>query len=152
MHRFPDLIERHRVDPGRLVHVGAADGLEVSRYYEAGFSRITVIDPDPARARALRTRFPGVETDVTARLDADAQVLVIRHPAQARALLASAPWGSLAVIVARASTFCEAGPSDPAGRFVEVERWTRDTEADPDVVFMCRPLQSVTPQPPMEGT
>jgi len=61
MQAFPELVKRHRVDPGKLVHVGAHEGQEMRFYYEAGFTDMVLVEPIPELAKQLRTRFPGVE-------------------------------------------------------------------------------------------
>lgn len=143
MWRFPDLISRHRVDPGHLVHVGVIRDQEVSYYYEAGFSHITVAYPDPMVAKVIRTRFPGVDVnmDEERRLDAiapDARVLVVRTPGNEVSTLLAAPWSFLDLIIVET---CTAIGDDPASTydlvteivttrgFVEVERWTRDFDS-----------------------
>lgn len=156
MQDFPDLVRRHRVDPGHLVHVGNAQGREITAYYEAGFTNITVVDSAPERIRAVRTRFPGVEVrEVTGhegfRLDAttpDAKVAVVQIPGHELTVLTHAPWGSLDLLVV-GTTHTDETPSPydlvteavTTKGFVEVDRWTRSNNGrgggdDLDVVFM----------------
>jgi hypothetical protein len=141
---FTDLIRRHRVDPGRLVHVGAAQGSEISTYYEAGFYDVAVVDFDPERTRVLRNRYPGVEIDYLGRLDA-AKVLVINQPGQELEFLDSAPWDDLILLIV--STSADGGPSPydlvieavTTRGFVEVDQWEKSHGgggADLDVAFM----------------
>lgn len=147
MQHFPDLVRRHRVDPGALVHVGDADGEAIPAYYEAGFTDITVVDTDPERLRALRTRFPGVDAKQVTEFELDGfrldavtskvQVLVVNMPGHELTVLASAPWDRLSLLVVETSahlTVTHATAYDLVTEvvttrgFVEVDRWTRSGE------------------------
>lgn len=158
MHRFPGLVARHRVDPGYLVHVGVCGREAVPFYHEAGYTHITVIEPAPDEAWALRHQFPGIEViqgscapakdNRALRLDAitpRAQTVVVNDPGSELAILAGAPWGAIDLLIVNTST---SDTTDFANAydlvtevvttrgFVEVDRWTRDTDGAVDVVFM----------------
>lgn len=149
---FPALCQRHKVDPkGPLIHVGDAQGRNVPEYYEAGFYDIIVVAPGSDRARALRTRFPGVDvqevTEAGFRLDAaspTAQVAVVDVPGHELAVLEFAPWDSLRLLIVNTSasdnsagaSSCDLVTEMATTRgFVEVDRWKR-TDTDLDVAFV----------------
>lgn len=158
MHTFPDLVRRHRVDPGHLVHVGSAQGREIAAYYDAGFTDITVVDSVPDSIRAVRTRFPGVDVkEVTGhdgfRLDAAipvASVVVVQMPGHELAILAHAPWDHLNLLVVGtthsdsgvyASSYDLVTEAVTTRGFIEVDRWTRSNNRgngfnDLDVAYM----------------
>jgi hypothetical protein len=151
---FTDLVRRHRVDPGRLVHVGETQDRAIPTYYDAGYFDITIVESDPQRVRAVRTRFPGVSVIDTSvgeyrRLDAvadDAHTLVINDSGHELKLLTEAPWASLELlIVATDDTPPVDGPSPydlvteavTTRGFVEVDSWPRrGGGAGLDVAFM----------------
>lgn len=155
---FADLVDRHRVDPGRLVHVGSTVGLgpkdAVTAYYEAGYTDITVVDSDPRRIKALRTRFPGVDvvevrSDRVFRLDAtapDAHTAVVNMSGHELAVLQFAPWSSLRLLTVCTTAADNAtGPSSydlvtetvTTRGFVEVGTWPRlGSGSDIDVAFI----------------
>lgn len=58
---FPALIARLRIEPNHLIHVGAHQGEEMPFYQEAAVERITLVEPIPALADALREKFPSVD-------------------------------------------------------------------------------------------
>lgn len=158
-----DLIARHLVDLGHVVHVGAVEGPEIAAYYEAGFSHITVVDADPERVRSIRTRYPGVDVvqavctpaeargndDVEVRrLDAiapEAKIVTINSPGNERAILAHAPWDSLKLAIVGTCTADDPSPYDLVTEiattrgFVEVDRWTRSYPTLLDVAYMKGP-------------
>lgn len=155
MHRFPDLIARHRVDPGHLVHIGAHGGQAVPFYYEAGFNQITMLVSGSNRATVLRTRFPGVDVrcvpifgEGSDRLDAlfpRARVMIVSEPGGELAILASVPWDSVDLLIISTSIIKItdfASPYDLVTEavttrgFVEVDRWTREHTGSLDVIFM----------------
>lgn len=134
MHEFPELIRRHQVDPGPLVHVGAAQAREIPAYYEAGFFDITVVDPDPERAKALRTRFPGVNVVEDLRLDAPVHAVTVNEPGRELDVLDTLPWASLTLLIVAttskdganaASSYDLVTEAVTTRGFVEVDRWTR---------------------------
>jgi len=144
---FTDLIERHRLTPGRLVHIGSTEALSVPDYYEAGYTDITVIDADPERIKSVRTRFPGVNAvetqDELASVGSNAHTFVINTPGHELALTQFIPWDSLQLLIVRTTAADNAnGPSSydlvtetAATRgFTEVDRWARG--ADLDVAFL----------------
>jgi len=148
MQAFPELVRRHRVDPGPLVHVGGLQDRAIPAFYEAGFFDITVVDSDPERVRALRTRFPGVDfsTEGAERIDA-ASVLVINTPGYELDLLSFVPWGNLTLLIVATNT--KDGDSAVSSYdlvtelvttrgFIEVDRWTREPYdgADTNVAFL----------------
>lgn len=126
--RFPELVRRHSLHPGRLVHVGARDGHEVFAYDQAGFADLVLIEPAPERVLRLRRRFPGARVIQAAcsdregradlmtqsngplrdvalmRLDVAAplsRAAVVDTPGHERAVLAAAPWLTLDVVIVR---------------------------------------------------
>ena len=157
--RFLDLVTRHQVDPGHLVHVGTVNGPEISAYRLAGFDHVTVVNADPDQARALQGRFPwvdaqrmvctlaetrGDDTIEVRRLDAiapSANVAVINSLGHERAILASAPWDSLDLLIVGTCTANEPSMYDLVTEivttrgFVEVDRWTRDA-SNHDVAYI----------------
>ena len=152
MNEFPELIRRHQVDPGPLVHVGAAQRHEIPAYYEAGFSDITVIDSAPERVKSLRTRFPGVfivemTGNETLRLDARARVVTVNVPGHELAVLDALPWDNLTLLTVAttakdgadaASSYDLVTEAVTTRGFVEVDRWTRHPHdaADVNVVYL----------------
>lgn len=154
-----DLIARHLVDLGHIVHVGAVEGPEIAAYYEAGFYRITVVDADPDRVRSIRTRYPGVEVEQAVcspaetrgndeikvrRLDAiapSAKIVVINSPGHGRAILATAPWSSIELVIVGTCTTDEPSEYDlmteavTTRGYVEVDRWTRNASTQ-DVAYL----------------
>ena len=157
MHEFPELIRRHQVDPGRLVHVGAAQGREIPAYYEAGFFDITIVDAAPERVREVRTRFPGVNVvEVTSATDFrpgagvfSAHTVVINTPGHELAVLDGPLWNDLVILIVATNakdTGNAASPYDLVTEavttrgFVEVDRWTRDPRSGADtIVAYLRP-------------
>lgn len=157
MHEFPELIRRHQVDPGPMVHVGAAQGHEISAYYEAGFFDITVVDSAPERVKSVRTRFPGV--DVVAVETSDdfrpgagifsAKFVVINTPGHELNVLNTVIWGDLALLIVATNAKDASNAASPydlvteavtTRGFVEVDRWTRDPRSGADtVVAFLRP-------------
>lgn len=147
MHEFPELIRRHQVDPGPLAHVGAAQAREIPAYYEAGFSDITVVETDPERAKALRTRFPGVNVVEDLALDAQVQAVTVNEPGRELEILDLIPWASLTLLTVAttakdgadaASSYDLVTEVVTTRGFVEVDRWTRHPEdgADINVAFI----------------
>ena len=158
MHRFPGLIARHRVDPGHLVHAGVRGREAVPFYHEAGYTRITVIEPAPGEAWVLRSQFPSVDViqgscspakdNHALRLDAAApraHAVVVNDPGSELAVLAGVPWDTLDLLIVNTSTsdvteFASAydlvTEVVTTRGFVEVDRWTRDTDGTLDAVFM----------------
>jgi len=160
MQFFPDLIERHQVDPGHLVHVGSVEGPEIPAYYDAGFNHITVVNADPDQARLLRRWFPAVQVEQAVcslaetrgddtievrRLDAiapSANVAVVNSLGHERAILQTAPWENLEMLVVGTCTTNEPSMYDLVTEvvttrgFVEVDRWTRNTTSAQDVAYM----------------
>lgn len=59
--QLPALLERLGVEPRHVVHVGAHDGEEMPYYEAAKFERITLVEPLPDKAAALRAKWPYVE-------------------------------------------------------------------------------------------
>jgi len=152
MHELPVLVDRHRIKPGPLVHVGAAQDREIPAYYEAGFLDLTVVDSAAERVRVLRTRFPGVDVrEVTGnegfRLDTTApraQAAVVNLPGHELAVLEFAPWDTLRLLIVRTSTTDNTNGASSydllteavtTRGFVEVEQWRR-ADQDLDVVFV----------------
>lgn len=149
---FEDLIDRHRVDPGRLVHVGSTEGDAVRSYYQAGYFDIRVVDSDPEHIKALHTRYPGVAT-INAqgpfRLDAiapNAHTVVVNTPGRELAVIQFLPWSDLRLLVVGTTAADNVnGPSSydlvtetvTTRGFVEVDRWDRGGGgSDLDVAFM----------------
>lgn len=133
-----DLVRRHRVDPGRLVHVGTVTGREIPAYYDAGYVDITVVCADQRQIRAVRTRFPGVDAvetrDELASTSLGAHTFVVNVPGHELALMQFTPWtSSQLLIVATSTADTENGPSScdlvtetvTTRGFVEVDRWER---------------------------
>lgn len=157
MREFPELIRRHQVDPGPMVHVGAAQGHEIPAYYEAGFFDITVIDSAPERVKSVRTRFPGV--DVIEMTSADdfrpgagvfsSPVVVVNMPGHELAILDTVIWGDLALLIVATNAKDASNAASPydlvteavtTRGFVEVDRWIRDPRSGADtVVAFLRP-------------
>lgn len=144
---FVDLIERHKLTPGRLVHVGSTEPESIPDYYEARYFDITVIDADPERIKSVRTRFPGVNavetTDELASLRLDAHTVVINTPGHELALMQFIPWDSIELLIVRTSAADNAnGPSSydlvtetaTVRGFVEVDQ--RGGGADLEVAFL----------------
>lgn len=146
------LVRRHRITPGPLVHVGAAQDREIPAYYEAEFFDITVVDSVPDRVRALRTRFPGVDVrEVTdgegLRLDAiapGAHAAAVNLPGHELAVLEFAPWDTLRLLIVRTTTADNANGANSydlltevvtTRGFVEVDQWQRSGQ-DLDAVFV----------------
>ena len=59
---FPHLVEKLRIQPTHIIHVGAHRGEEVQFYKEAGAGHITLVEPIPELAELLRDRY---EEDAT---------------------------------------------------------------------------------------
>ena len=148
MQQFPDLVRRHNVTPGPLVHVGGLLGDEIEAYYEAGFYDITVvrIGSDVAR-RHMRNRFPGVDVRDGVGLDATAPaVLIINTPGQELEALQFTPWDDLRLIVVETTDNAASGltasqydlvtEAITTRGFVEVDRWTRSDVGGLRVAFM----------------
>lgn len=152
MNELPELIRRHQVDPGPLVHVGAAP--DVPAYYQAGYSDITVVDSAPERVRALRTRFPGVNVvEVTGAEDFrpgagvfSAHTVVINTPGHELAVLGQTLWNNLVLLIVATNLKDADNAASPydlvtevvtTRGFVEVDRWTRHPAdgADVNVAF-----------------
>lgn len=134
MHEFPELVRRHRVDPGPLMHVGAAQAREIPTYYEAGFFDITVVESDHERAKALRTRFPGVNVVEDTGLDAPVRAVTVNVPGRELEVLDLIPWASLTLLTVAttakdganaASSYDLVTEAVTTRGFVEVDRWTR---------------------------
>lgn len=157
MHEFPELIRRHQVDPGPLLHVGAAQDRQIPAYYEAGFSDMTIVDSAPERIREVRTRFPGVNVlEVTGSNDFrpgagafSAHTVVINTPGHELAVLDTALWADLTLLIVAtntqdatnaASSYDLVTEAVTTRGFVEVDRWTRDPRSGADtIVAFLRP-------------
>lgn len=156
MHEFPELVRRHQVDPGPLVHVGAAQNREIPAYYEAGFFDITVVDSAPERTKEVRTRYPGVNVvELTGadglRLDADilsAHVVVVNVPGHELTVLDTTPWADLALLIVAtnakdainaASSYDLVTEAVTTRGFVEVDRLTRHPSSGAFSVVYLRP-------------
>ena len=147
-----DLVQRHRVDPGPLVHVGSVKGSDIAAYYDAGYTDMTVIQSSAANVRTLRNWFPGVDArEVTGeqrfRLDAvspAAHTVVIGMPGHELAVLEFAPWDSMQLLVVSTTANDNAGgPSSydlvveavTTRGFVEVGSWWNPHDGT-DVAFI----------------
>jgi FkbM family methyltransferase len=49
-------VEELRIRPAGVLHVGAHTGEEVPRYLEAGFTKITLVEPDPESCAIIAAR------------------------------------------------------------------------------------------------
>lgn len=59
---FPHLVEKLRIEPTHIIHVGAHRGEEVEFYKAANAGHITLVEPIPELAEVLRDRY---EEDAT---------------------------------------------------------------------------------------
>lgn len=59
---FQNLLQKLRVDPTHIIHVGAHRGEEVQFYKDSGAGRITLVEPIPELAELLRDRYEEDET------------------------------------------------------------------------------------------
>lgn len=157
MQEFPELTHRHQVDPGPLVHVGAAQDHQIPAYYEAGYFDITIVDSAPERIREVRTRFPGVNVvEVTGHDDFrpgagvfSAHTVVVNVPGHELAVLNGTLWNNLALLIVAtnakdavnaASSYDLVTEAVTTRGFVEVDRWTRDPRSGADtIVAYLRP-------------
>lgn len=57
--RLPDLLLHYQAPTDLVVHVGAHHGEEVSIYRDCGFTRIRLIEPDPAQIDYLNAAYAG---------------------------------------------------------------------------------------------
>lgn len=57
---FPALIKKYGIDPKHVIHVGAHLGEEVPYYREAGFTRITLVEPIPELCEQIAELYPDV--------------------------------------------------------------------------------------------
>jgi FkbM family methyltransferase len=55
--RLATVLAARHVDPFSVLHVGAHHGEEVPAYRACGFTRITLVEPDPRNVAVLRERF-----------------------------------------------------------------------------------------------
>lgn len=127
-----DLIERHRLTPGRLVHVGQVGADTIPGYYDAGFIDITVFYADREHIKQVRTRFPGVNAvDNLVDTALPAQTYVIDVPGHELALVQLIPAEVELLIVRTAVDDNSTGPSSydllteaaTTRGFVEVGQW-----------------------------
>lgn len=59
---FPDLVNKLRVEPTHIIHVGAHRGEEMEFYRQAGAGHITLVEPIPELAEFLRDTYEDDDT------------------------------------------------------------------------------------------